>query len=59
MEKLKSVISKATIPPTAAKGTFNNTSPASLAFENKTNKMTKIIAILTGTTCDKRFVARC
>ena len=59
IEKLKRVIRSAAIPPTAANGTFSNTSPASLALEKRTNRMIKIIAILTGTTCANRFVARC
>ena len=59
MEKLKRVIRRATIPPTAANGTFSNTSPASRALENRINRMIKMIAILMGTTCAKRFVARC
>lgn len=59
IEKLKRVSSKARIPPTAAYGTFNKTSPASRAFPKRTKRMIKIIAILTGTTCANRFVARC
>ena len=59
IEKLNPVAHNATIPPAAAKGTFNSTRPASRALENKMNRMTKMMAILTGTTCDKRFVARC
>jgi len=59
IEKLNPVSNNAAIPPTAAKGTFSSTSPASLAFEKSTNRMTKIIAILTGTTWAKRLDARC
>ena len=48
IEKLKPVIRRAAIPPTAANGTFSNTSPASLALEKRI-----------GTTCARRFEARC
>lgn len=33
IEKLNPVSNNAAIPPTAAKGTFSSTNPASLAFE--------------------------
>ena len=59
IEKLKPVIRRAAIPPTAANGTFSNTSPASLALEKRINRIMKIMAMLIGTTCARRFEARC
>ncbi len=44
---------------TAANGTFSNTSPASLALEKRINRIIKIMAMLIGTTCARRFEARC
>ena len=41
IEKLKPVIRRAAIPPTAANGTFSNTSPASLALEKRINRIMK------------------
>ena len=54
IEKLKRVMSKAAIPPTAAKGTFSNTKPASRALENRMKRIIKMMIMLTGTTCTKR-----
>ena len=45
IEKLKWVINKAIIPPAAANGTFSSTRPASLAFEKRMKRMTKIMAM--------------
>ena len=59
IEKLNPVNKRAAIPPTAANGTFSNTSPASLALEKRINRIMKIIAMLIGTTCARRFEARC
>lgn len=59
IEKLKWVINKAIIPPAAANGTFSSTRPASLAFEKRMKRMTKIMAMLTGTTWASRLLARC